>query len=95
MSTVLLVGHFQISPFHDPNFNVLTESLLNDHLTRLLTMVQDTIEVLKVLFPKKALINGKSSEHKKRFWKIFEEKLFCHPLAVLTEILTSDQSVRS
>ena len=63
-------------------------------------MVQDTIEVLKVLFPKKALTNGKSSERKKRFWfKIFEEKLFCHPLdrnfAVLTEILTSDQSVRS
>ena len=56
MSIVLLVGHFQISAFHDPNFNVLTEFFLNDHLTRLLTMVQDTIKVLKVLFPKKALI---------------------------------------
>ena len=26
-------------------------------------MAQDTIEVLKVLFPKKALKNGKSSEY--------------------------------
>ena len=62
-------------------------------------MAQDTIEVLKVLFPKKAMINGKSSEYKKRFSKIFEEELFCRPLdrnfAVLTEIFTSDQSVRS
>ena len=39
-------------------------------------MAQDTIEVLKVLFPKKALINGKLSEYKNIFWKIFEEELF-------------------
>ena len=30
-------------------------------------MTQDTIDILKVLSPKKALINGKSSEWKKRF----------------------------
>ena len=34
-------------------------------MTILLRMAQNTIEVLKVLFPKKALINGKSSEYKK------------------------------
>ena len=62
-------------------------------------MAQDNIEVLKVLFPKKALINGKSLECKKRFWNIFEEDFFWLPLdrniAVLTKILTSDRSVRS
>ena len=63
-------------------------------------MAQDTIEVLKVLFPKKALINEKSSEYEKRLRKTFEEdQLFFRPLdrnfAVLTEILTTDQSVRS
>ena len=62
-------------------------------------MAEDTIEVLKVLFSKKALINGKSSEYKKRFWKIYEEELFCHPLdrnfAFFTKNLTSNQSVRS
>ena len=62
-------------------------------------MAEDTIEVLKVLFSKKALINGKSSEYKKRFWKIYEEEIFCRPLdrnfAFFTESLTSNQSVRS
>ena len=44
-------------------------------------MAQDTIEVLKVLFPKKALINEKSSEYEKRLWKTFEEdQLFFRPL---------------
>ena len=42
-------------------------------------MAQDTISILKILSPKKALINGKSSEYKKRFLKIFEEDLFCCP----------------
>ena len=54
-------------------------------------MAQDTIEVLKVLLTKKALI--------KRSRKSFEEELFCRPLdqnfAVLTVILTTDQPVRS
>ena len=31
-----------------------------------------TIEALKVLFPKKALMNGKSTEYKRRFSMIFE-----------------------
>ena len=52
-------------------------------------MAHDTIEVLKVLFQKKALINGKS-EYKTKFWQIFEEELFICPLdqnfAVLTEM---------
>ena len=38
-------------------------------------MAQDTIVVFKVLFPKKALINGKSSKYTKRLWKIFERKV--------------------
>ena len=42
------------SDFSDPNFTVLTEFMMNDHLTRILRMAQDTIEVLKVLFPKKS-----------------------------------------
>jgi len=50
---------------------------LHDHLPRSLRIAQDTIEVLKVLFPKKAFINGKLSGSKKRFWKIVEEKLVC------------------
>ena len=37
---------------------VLTEFFLNDHLKRSLRMAQDMIEVLKVLIPKQALING-------------------------------------
>ena len=43
-------------------------------------MAQDTIEVLKVLLPKKVLINEKSWKYEKRFWKIFEEKLYCYLL---------------
>ena len=62
-------------------------------------MAQNMIEVLKVLFPKNALINRKSSEHNKIFSKIFEEEPSCRPhdqnFAFLAEILTSDQSVRS
>ena len=62
-------------------------------------MAQDTIEVLKVLVSKKGSINGKSSQYKKRFWKIFEKELSCRRLdrsfAVLTELLTSDQLVKS
>ena len=60
-------------------------------------MALETIEVLKVkiLFLKKALINVKLSECKKKFLKIFEKELFCRPLdrnfVVLTEIFTSDQ----
>ena len=77
---VLPVGHIRISNLRDPDFTVLTEFFLNDHLTGSLRTAQDTIEVFKVLFPTKALINGKSSEHNKRFWKIFEEELFCRHL---------------
>ena len=73
--------------------------LKNDHFTWSLRIAQDTIEVLKVLFPKKAFINGKSSQYKNRSLKIFEEELFCCPLdrnfAVLIEISNSDQSVGS
>ena len=63
-------------------------------------MAQDKIVVFNVLFPiYKALINEKSSKYKMRFLKIFDRKLFCHLLdrsfEVLTEFLTSDQSVRS
>ena len=39
-------------------------------------MAQDTIGVLKYLFPKKALVNGKSSEYNKKCWKTFKDKLF-------------------
>ena len=61
-------------------------------------MAQDTIEVPKVLLSKKALINGKSSEYKMRFWKIFKEELsvFLPSLdrnfVVLTELFTSDHT---
>ena len=62
-------------------------------------MAQDTIGLLKVLLQKKAVINTKSSEYKKRFSKIFEEEIFCLPLdrnfTVLTEMFTIFQSVRS
>ena len=51
-------------------FQCFNSIFLNDHLTRSpsykVTEAQDTIEVLKVLFPKKALINGKSAEYKNR-----------------------------
>ena len=46
-----------------------------------------------------ALMNGKLSEYEKRFWNIFEEKLFCRLLdrnfTVLIEFLASDQSMMS
>ena len=45
-----------------------------------LRMAQNTIVVLKVLFPNKALINGHSSKYKKRFWNIFENNLSCRLL---------------
>ena len=61
-------------------------------------MGQDTIRVLKVIFPKKVVLNAKSSEYRKRFSKIFEVELFCRHFdqnfTVLTKRFTSFQSVR-
>ena len=96
LSKTLMQWKSWICPFRDPYFTVLTEYFFNDYLTRSLGIAQDTIEVLEVLFQKKNFdINRKSSE----FRNIFDEELFCYPLdrnfPVLTEILTSDQPVRS
>ena len=61
----------------------MSEFYFNDHLARSLKMSQDLIGVLKVLFPKKAFINGKSSERKKGFWKILKR---CFSDVSLTKI---------
>ena len=67
------LGHFvQTSAFRDPNFTVLTEFFFNDLCVSSLWMAKDTIEVLNARSPKKASINGKSSEKKETFWNIFE-----------------------
>ena len=52
--------------------------MLNDNLARSLRIAQGTIEVLKVLFLKKASINRNSSEYKNIFWKIFE---YCYNIS--------------
>ena len=44
--------------FCNPNFTLLDEFFLNDHLAGSLRMAQDTIEVLKILLSKKALIRA-------------------------------------
>ena len=51
-------------------------------------MAPATIDALKVLFPKKALMNGKSSEYKRRFSMIFEEEFLCRPLDRNVAVLT-------
>ena len=55
---LLDIFEFQLFATQIALFCNFTEFYLNDHLTSSLRMAQDTIAVLKVLFPKKTLIKN-------------------------------------